>query len=212
MSAMTHILKDGKWVPVEDSSPVPVAIISGGGEGGGSTDGLTDAQLRASAVPVSVSGVATAAKQDTLAALVGEVQATPTSNTLLSRLKAIADKIPGLGSAASAGALPVVIASDQAVIPTQSKGASASATVARVASSASTGTLLAANANRRRVILYNESTSDLYIKFGATASVTSYTTKLGPGDNYESPTDWIYTGVIDGIWAAANGACQVTEL
>ena len=41
-------------------APVPVAIISGGGG-----EGLTDAELRATAVPVSVSGGATATKQDT---------------------------------------------------------------------------------------------------------------------------------------------------
>lgn len=60
------------------------------------TGGLTDAQLRAAAVPVSVSGVATAAKQDTLAALVGEVQANPTANTVLDRLKTIASALAGL--------------------------------------------------------------------------------------------------------------------
>lgn len=90
--------------------------------------------------------------------------------------------------------------------------AKASATVSRVSGSASNTTLLAANASRTRVIIYNESTADLYVKFGATASATSYTTKLGPGDTYESPTDWVYTGIIDGIWSAANGAAQITEL
>jgi hypothetical protein len=73
---------------------LPAALTVGGNlkvsiEEGGGGDGLTDTQLRASAVPVSVSGVATADKQDALAALVGEVQASPTSNTLLDRLKAI---------------------------------------------------------------------------------------------------------------------------
>lgn len=97
-------------------------------------------------------------------------------------------------------------------VATKSSGAASSATIARVASSATSATLLAANADRRRLIIYNESTADLYVKFGATASITSYTVKLGPGDTYESPTDWVYTGIIDGIWSAANGAAQVTEL
>ncbi len=35
----------------ESDAPVPVAIISGGG-----SEGLTDAELRATAVPVTVSG------------------------------------------------------------------------------------------------------------------------------------------------------------
>lgn len=97
-------------------------------------------------------------------------------------------------------------------MPISGSGTVATATISRVAASATSVTLLAANENRRRVILYNESTADLYVKFGATASATSYTTKLGPGDTYESPTDWVYTGVIDGIWSAATGTAQITEM
>ncbi len=63
---------------------------------------LTNTELRAAAVPVSASalplpsGAATSAKQDTLAALVGEVQANPTANTVLDRLKAIAAALAGV--------------------------------------------------------------------------------------------------------------------
>jgi hypothetical protein len=42
---------------------------------------------------VTGGGDASAAKQDALAALVGEAQATPTDNTVLDRLKDIADKL-----------------------------------------------------------------------------------------------------------------------
>lgn len=82
--------------------------------------------------------------------------------------------------------------------------------VTRVTSSASTGTLLAANAARRLATIFNESTSVLYIKFGATASITSYTTQIPAGGYYEVPG--FYSGIIDGIWASANGAAQVTEV
>ena len=98
-------------------------------------------------------------------------------------------------------------------ISVSSGGAKNAASVARVSASTSSTTLLAANANRRRVIIYNESASaTLRIKLGATASATSYSLLLGPGDTYESPTDWVYTGVVDGIWSAASGAAQVTEI
>lgn len=50
--------------------------------------------ISASALPLP-SGAATSAKQDTLAGLVGEVQANPTANTLLDRLKAIATALAG---------------------------------------------------------------------------------------------------------------------
>lgn len=87
----------------------------------------------------------------------------------------------------------------------------ATATVSNVSSSATSVTLLASNAARRSAAFYNDSTQVLYLKFGATASATSFTVRLGPGDYFEMPVP-IYTGVIDGIWVSANGACRVTEI
>ncbi len=58
--------------------------------------------------------------------------------------------------------------------------------------------------------LYNESTQILYLKKGATASLTSYTTQVPPNSLYEMPEP-IYTGIIDGLWASANGTARVTE-
>lgn len=92
------------------------------------------------------------------------------------------------------------------------------ATLANVNSSASSVTLQAANAKRKGWCVHNDSTAILYVKFGATASATSYTVELAAGDFYELPTmlggksgSGVYTGVIDGIWASANGAARVTE-
>jgi hypothetical protein len=86
----------------------------------------------------------------------------------------------------------------------------ATPTVGNVASSATTGTLLASNAARLGAAVYNDSTQILYLKLGATASATSHTVQLVAGAYYEVPFG--YTGVIDGIWASANGAARVTEV
>lgn len=86
----------------------------------------------------------------------------------------------------------------------------ASATLANVASSASNVTLRAANAARRSLVIYNDSTADLYVKWGAAASTTSFTVKLPSMGYYELPQP-IYTGIVDGIWASANGFARVTE-
>lgn len=83
-------------------------------------------------------------------------------------------------------------------------------TVSRVTSVATTTTLLAANAARRLATIFNESTSVLFVKFGATASATSYTVQVSAGGYYEVPG--FYSGAIDGIWSAANGAAQITEV
>jgi len=85
-----------------------------------------------------------------------------------------------------------------------------SAVCTNVASSASTGTLLAASSRRKQVTLFNDSTEVLYLKYGATASTTSFSYFIAPGQTWEMPKP-IYPGIIDGIWAAADGAARITE-
>lgn len=92
---------------------------------------------------------------------------------------------------------------------THSSGATA--TEANVPSSTSNTTLLAASTSRLGAAFFNDSTSLLYLKFGATASSTSYTVQLVPNSYYEIPGPHIYNGIVDGIWVSANGNCRVTS-
>lgn len=87
---------------------------------------------------------------------------------------------------------------------------SGTATLSNVSGSASSVTVLAANTSRLGVVIVNDSTADLYIKFGTTASTSSFTYHLYPGQTFSDAGG--YTGRIDGIWSAANGAARVTEL
>jgi hypothetical protein len=78
--------------------------------------------------------------------------------------------------------------------------------------SASSATLIASNAGRLHAKCFNDSPQVLYINYGATASATAFTEKVEPGGSWmmELP---IYTGAINGIWAAdASGAARCTEL
>lgn len=84
------------------------------------------------------------------------------------------------------------------------------AAVTSVAASATSVTLLALNTSRRDSSIYNDSSADLYIKLGTTASTTSFTVKLGAGEYYE--VAFAYTGRIDGIWSSATGSARITEL
>jgi hypothetical protein len=93
-----------------------------------------------------------------------------------------------------------------------SSSTSTTSSITSVASSGSSVTLLASNANRKYATIFNESTKLLYVKLGATASATSYTVQMPPNSYYELPTINIYTGIIDGIWASANGNARLTEL
>lgn len=86
-----------------------------------------------------------------------------------------------------------------------------SATLSNQAGSATNVTLLAANSSRKGAIVFNDGTSALYIKYGATASSSSYTFKVFANGLWVMPAP-IYTGQIDGIWDSATGTARITEL
>lgn len=88
----------------------------------------------------------------------------------------------------------------------------ATSTLTNVTASASNVTVLALNANRKAATIYNDSTATLYLKWGATASATSFTVLILGGSYYELPGPTVYTGILDGIWSSATGAARVTEL
>lgn len=83
------------------------------------------------------------------------------------------------------------------------------ATTSNVTASATNVTILASNTARLGATLYNDSTSAVNVKFGTTASSTSFSVRMSPGGYLEVPFG--YNGNIDGIWDTANGAMRVTE-
>lgn len=90
----------------------------------------------------------------------------------------------------------------------------ATAVTATVASSATPVTLLAASDVRRGATISNDSTAILYILMGAgTVSATNYTyavaAKSGVAQTVTIPFG--FTGVITGLWAAANGSALITN-
>lgn len=87
------------------------------------------------------------------------------------------------------------------------------ATLANVAASATAVTLFTSTGgddvlNR---IVVNDSTSDLFLKYGSGASATSYTAKIGPAGYWEAPNP-VYDGLITGIWTTANGNARTTQV
>jgi len=84
-------------------------------------------------------------------------------------------------------------------------------TVVQVTPSATSVTIKALNANRKAIILYNGGTSDCYVAYGATSSLTAFTFIL-PSLGTTTIRGEEYSGVISGIWTAAGGlSMQVTE-
>ena len=87
-----------------------------------------------------------------------------------------------------------------------------SSSVTTVVSAAVSTSILASNANRRMAIMVNDTDKNAYVKLGATASTTSFSYKLTPGQTLELPIP-VYTGAIDAIWdTSPTGSMRVTEI
>lgn len=71
--------------------------------------------------------------------------------------------------------------------------------------------LLAANVNRRGFTVQNQSSGDLYIRVGATATVTNSSLRIAPGVLYETPAHHVSTNVVNIIGATNGQAFYATE-
>jgi hypothetical protein len=77
-----------------------------------------------------------------------------------------------------------------------------------VSQSATSVTIIAANVDRKQVIIRNDANQALYLQHGATATTAS-AVALEKGDIYIEDK---YTGIISGIWSGAGaGAARVNE-
>ena len=157
--------------------------------------GLTDAQLRASAVPVSAAalplptGAATAANQ------------LPDNHSVT-----VSNQITGFATQTTLAAVDAKLGNTLLV----QEQAITTATLSNVAASLVSTTILAANTNRKGATVYNDTAGTLRLAFAATASATSFTVAIAAAGYYELPVR--YTGVISGIFATATGAARVTEM
>jgi hypothetical protein len=84
-------------------------------------------------------------------------------------------------------------------------------TTASITSSASSVTILAANADRRGLSIANDSTSVLRLSFATPATSANAFIVMQPGSFLWLDQQLMITGAIYGIWASANGTAQVTE-
>jgi hypothetical protein len=85
-------------------------------------------------------------------------------------------------------------------------------TTTSVTSTTTSTLILAANANRRGLMLSNQSTSKLYLSFNASAAPSNSFIQMDPSAFVLLDQQLIFTNAIYGIWTNANGTAQVTEL
>lgn len=92
------------------------------------------------------------------------------------------------------------------------KGGASTASVTSVNDTAASTQLLAANANRVKYSVFNNSTEILYLKNGLAASLTDFSVAIPPLAQFGYYEDTHYTGRVDGVWANnAAGAALITE-
>ena len=121
--------------------------------------------------------------------VVGEVQATPTSNTLLRRLKDIVDAV---GSISTTNAITTIVQAEISV----STGSTA---------------VLSANADRLYALFQNDSDEEIYIYLGATAVMNKGIRLSASGGSYEITSVNLYTGVVTAICATGTKNLLVTQ-
>lgn len=160
------------------------------------TGGLTDAELRATPVPVATDGLTDAELRATPVDVLGpltdaELRATP-----------VPVSTGGLTDAElRASAVEVEV--------TNFPGAAAgTATVSRVATSGTVATLLAANPDRKKVIVVTE-LGTTFIKLGTGASSTDYSFYAPARSTIEFDS---YLGEVTVIRSSGTGDVQVTEI
>ena len=88
-----------------------------------------------------------------------------------------------------------------------------SAALANVSASATSVAVFAAEGDTNLLArsVFNDSAAILYLKFGATASTTSYTVQVPAFGYFEFPLP-LYDGLVHGIWSSATGTARTTEV
>lgn len=149
--------------------------------------------------PVSIATAPVLVAGSAIIGKVGVDQTTPGTTNAVSLAQVGATTVLGGAGTVGSGAQRVV------------ESGAATGTLSTVASSATSVTILAANASRMGAAVYNDSTQILYLGFSATtASTTAYSVQVPPSGYVEVPSK--YNGQLTGIWASANGNARVTEI
>jgi len=150
----------------------------------------------------------------------GFVKVTDGTNTMptadAAARKAFVALTDGTNTGTVKAASTAAVATDTSIVvslhpssPVQEQKAS-TASISRTATSTISANIQASNANRLGLIVFNDSSSYMFLKYGSTASSTSFTYKINPGANWEMPKP-IYTGAVDVILDAGSGNAQTTE-
>ncbi len=171
---------------------------------------LTDAELRATPVPVSATFTPSGTQDVNI---VGTTVTQPVSGTVSVSNFPATQPVSGTVAISSVGGTVAVtgpLTDTQlraAVVPVTEAGANATVTQLVLVGNTS-ATALAANPNRKGVIIFNPA-QPFYIKFGTTASTTSFTYKITAANTTTELAN--YTGRID-VMSQNAQTINITEV
>lgn len=148
----------------------------------------------------------------TVAVQAGTVATDGTNGTQYAPLDVSVSNVNNNGQATMSGSAPVVIASDQSPVAISQPTVTAGTITSVAATTTASTQLLASNPIRKGMMIYNESSAVLYLAFNSTCTTTFYTVQIPASGFFEMPTAPVYTGIITGVWSAANGSARITEL
>lgn len=84
------------------------------------------------------------------------------------------------------------------------------AEVTTVPASTSSVVLFTSNLERVQGLIYNNSTSALFLKFGSVVTPSDFSVRIPPKFYYELPIP-VFFGEIHGVWDVANGDAKITK-
>jgi len=90
--------------------------------------------------------------------------------------------------------------------------AASNATLTSVTAATTSTALLAANPSRKGAYIYNNGGANMYLAYGATASLTAFSVKIAAGSFFELPTTPVWQGALSAIWDSVSGNAQITEV
>lgn len=185
-------------VIASDQSAVPISDDGGSITVDGTVAATQSGTWNIANITGTVSLPTGAATESTLSTLNGKVTACNTGAvTISSALPAGTNNIGDV---------------DVASLPAVVDATYSSSSVTSVSAAATSTSILATNANRRMAIMVNDADKNVYVKLGTTASTSSFSYKLTPGQTLELPTP-VYTGAIDAIWdSSPTGSMRITEI
>lgn len=159
-------------------------------------------KVMASSIPITI-----ASNQSNLTVIGAGTAGTANSGVVT--VQGIASMTPVQVSQATAASLNATVVGTGTFATQNTETRPGTASLANVTMTGSSVTAIASNASRRGAAIYNDSGVVVYVKFGSTASSTSFTVKLIDQAYYELAAP-CYTGIITAL--GASGDIRVTEL